>query len=454
MAAIDSTVVYLAIPAMERYFGSGIAYLSLVIVAYLIASTAMMIPVGSIATRFGRRKIYLLGFLIYTVASGLIAASPSIILVVILRAAQGTGAGIMGTQGIPILLSAFPPNERGRAVGINSTSWAIGTLVGPILGGLLVIFDWRYVFLINIPIGVVALVLGFFRVPKDEGLPTAKVSYSNVLGFILFLVPLTAGISFYSLPLIFAGVALIPLFLALERRNNLVPHELLKNSRYYPILGASTLQALAFFGLIYALSLYLQYDLGFSPVSAALVLVAYPLTSIVSTPLGGYLLDRTHRGGLLMATGLALQGVSTLFLSTQLGTPSGFVTSLLLAISGVGGSIYWATSTTLAVDSAGSAFRSIASSALFTIRNMMLIIGIASFPLFVAGTSSGTVSSILFLPNTSLDILHATVYYVTMIGTLSLAAIPFIVLYIFRRRGDERNVRDESNMGSNGSGLL
>jgi MFS family permease len=434
MAAVDSTVVYLAIPAMERFFEAGISYLSLVVVAYLIASTAMMIPIGGVATKYGRRRVYLLGFLLYTLSSLLIALSPSIIVVIVLRAVQGVGAGIIGTQGIPILLSAFPPEERGKAVGINSTSWAVGTLVGPVLGGVLVAYDWRYVFLINVPIGSFAMILGLSRIPKDSGKRDASVGYLNVAGFIAFLIPLVAGISFYNLPLILTGLAIFPIFILLEKKSNLVPHNLLRNNRFYPIMVASTLQALAFFGLLYALSLYLQYDLGFSPVDAALILIAYPLASIVSTPFGGYLLDRTGRGGTIMLLGLALQGISILLISMLLQEPTAVLTSLLLSVAGVGGSIYWASSTTLAVDSAGPAFRSMASSALFTVRNIMLIVGIAAFPVFVASTNAGSPDSILLLANTNLNILRATSYYLFMVASLSLLAIPFVVLYIVRGR--------------------
>src|SRR5579875_3232645 len=111
---------------------------------------------------------------------------------VIFRAVEGIGGGIMGTEGIPILLSAFPASEHGKAIGINSIAWSIGALVGPVLGGLLVTFDWRYIFLINIPIGLIAIILGLSNIPADSGDTLAKINLSNVIGFLLFIVPLTA----------------------------------------------------------------------------------------------------------------------------------------------------------------------------------------------------------------------------------------------------------------------
>ncbi|MDG7043754.1 MAG: MFS transporter, partial [Nitrososphaerota archaeon] len=156
MAAIDSTIIFLAIPEIGQYFGIGISYLSLIIIIYLVAATAMMIPSISLAARFGKKTLYMTGFALFTVSSLLIVFSPNVLIVVILRAIEGAAAGIMGSLGIPILMDSFESGERGRAVGINAISWSIGTLVGPILGGFLVVIDWRLIFLINVPIGVFA----------------------------------------------------------------------------------------------------------------------------------------------------------------------------------------------------------------------------------------------------------------------------------------------------------
>ncbi|MDG6928744.1 MAG: MFS transporter [Nitrososphaerota archaeon] len=422
MAAIDSTVVFLAIPAMGRFFGAGVSFLSLVVVAYLVTSTSTMIPGGNLATKYGKKSFYMLGFALFTLSSALIAASPDILFVIAFRALEGVGAGLLSTSTIPILLDVFPPGERGRAVGINSVSWAVGALAGPVLGGLLVSFDWRYIFLINVPIGLFALAAGYSRIPRDEGKPGVDVDLYSMAGLLIFLVPLIMGISFLYLPWLFFALAALPVFLVVEHRRPLIPRALIRNARYDYIMCASTLQAMAFFGTTYSLSVYLQDDLGVKPLLAGLLLASYPVASLLANPLGGYLLDRTRRGAAIMAGGLLLQGGSLAALAFQL-TRFDYMSALLF-LAGFGGSLYWASSSTLAIDASGGEHRSLASGALFTVRNIALIISISAFPVFMAATSPG-----VLLLHANIHIQDAVMYYLLTAGTLSCLSAAFMLPY-------------------------
>lgn len=427
MAAIDSTIVFLALPDLGAYFHVGIEYLSLVIVMYLIATTALMIPSVGLANRFGKKRVYLLGFGLFTVSSFLIVVSPDILAVVALRAVEGAGAGIMASLGIPILMDAFGSGERGKAVGINSISWAIGTLVGPVLGGILVTLDWRYIFLINVPIGMAAMALGLERLPASEGNREQRVATANLAGFLLIIVPLVVGISFLSPYWLLGAAALAPVFLFTQRRQPIIPRELLRNRRYMLILGSTSFQALAFFGVLYALSIYFQNDLGMAPLVAGVALSSYPVASIVANPLGGYLLDKSGRGSLIMGAGVVLQGVSMMLVAFLLNDIPGV--SLMLLLAGFGGSLYWAASTTLGIDIGAPRLRPAASGTLFTFRNIALVVGLALLPLFIAATSPSAARSGLLILDQNIDIARAVGTYVFFTGVLSMVAAALIIPY-------------------------
>jgi MFS family permease len=429
MTSLDSTIVYLAVPAMASYFHTGLGYLTLVIVAYLIATTSTMVPSGGLATRFGKKRLYLIGFATFTLSSLIIAFSPNVLTAVIFRAVEGIGGGIMGTVGIPILLSAFPNSEHGKAIGINSIAWSVGALVGPVLGGLLVTFDWRYIFLINIPIGLFAIIMGLRNIPADSGDTLAKINLSNVIGFLVFIVPLTAGISFLNYYWLAAAFLLSPIFALTQKRAPLVPSSLLKNRSYSLLLAATSLQALSFFAVSYAMSVYLQTDVKLSPFTAGLVLAANPIASLVTSPLGGYIFDRTQKGVALMLIGLLTQGSCVFALSYAIVNPSVFLIFSILFLSGVGGTLFWTASTVIAVNEGGERSRSLASGTLFMLRNMALVIGLSSFPLFAAGSAGGV--SILFKLQGSLNLLHPVRNYLLTIALLSYTSTAMVMLYRF-----------------------
>lgn len=436
MAAIDSTIVFLALPVLGESFRVGIEYLSLVIVMYLVATTATMIPSVSLANRFGQKRVYLLGFLLFTVSSLLIVVSPNVLSIVVLRAVEGSGAGIMGSLGIPILMDAFPSGERGRAVGVNSVSWAIGTLVGPVVGGFLVTFDWRYIFLINVPIGIAAMALGQERLPGSRGDREEKVVASNLVGFLLFLVPLVIGVSFLNPYWLLSAVLLLPVFLGTQARKPIIPRALLHNRSYVLILCSTSIQALAFFGVLYSLSIYFQNDLGMTPLVAGIALASYPIASVIANPLGGYLLDKSGRGSLIMGSGVVLQGVSIILASFLLHDL--LYVSAMLFLAGFGGSLYWAASTTLGIDVGQPDLRSAASGAMFTLRNVALIIGLALLPLFIAAASPALTQSGLLVLKKNIDLAGAVSDYVLFAGLLSVLSGALIVPYSLSLKSPRR----------------
>lgn len=423
MAAIDATIVFLAVPAMGRYFHTNASYMTMFVVAYIISTTALLLPSGAIGQRFGRKRPFLIGFLVFAFSSLAIVFAPNIIWAIVLRASEGVGAALMLTLAIPLLLNSFPPEERGKAVGISSTSWSIGALAGPLLGGYLVSFAWQYIFLINVPIGIVGFLLGLERIPTEKSNLFARIKKSNVVGFLIFLVPLVIGISFLNIYWIIASIILLPVFLFTQRGHPLIPVELLTNRKYYPVVMSAALQGISFMGVLYVLSVFFQTDLGMSSLAAGLAVAPFPAASIIGTPIGGQLLDRTGKGGTLLVFSLLLQGLAVLSMAFLLQNTVLLIIPLIIA--GFGGSIFWSVSTTLGVDVAGDRFRNMASGTLFTVRNGALIIGIALLPLFISFFSGSSTGSLLIFGRgiNLIDPVHA---YMILLGALPLASSALI----------------------------
>lgn len=439
MAAIDATIVFLAVPSMGSYFHTDVSYMTLVVVSYIIASTAMLLPTGNIGQKYGRRKPFLLGFLIFSVSSLSIALSPNIIWAIVFRAIEGFGAALMLALAIPILLSAFPPDQRGKAVGISSTSWSIGALLGPLLGGVLVAFSWKYIFLINVPIGIAGIILGIKRIPKDKGHTDVDIRPSNVLGLLVFLVPVVVGISFLNTYWLAFSAVMFPLFLLSQRKHALVPTKLLKNRSYYPIVIAASLQGIGFLGTLYVLSVFFQSDLGFSSMAAGLAVAPFPAASILGTPIGGYLLDRGNSGGKLMVLGLLGQGFSILTLPMLLNNV--YIMTIPLIVAGFSGSVFWSVSTTLSVDVSGDKFRNQASGTLFTVRSASLIIGISLLATFI-GLFSPSSSTIFISLGQSSNLLKPVDMYLLFLAMLSFASS--IIIHTVRKRWNYENKKDET----------
>src|SRR5690348_11992764 len=167
MSALDASVVNTMLPIISRSMGASVSAIEWVVTAYLLVVSALLLGVGRAGDLYGHRNIYLTGFGIFVVSSALCAASPSAGALVAFRVVQGLGAAMLFASGPAILTASFPSTERGRALGLQAMMTYIGLTVGPALGGWLTgQFGWRSIFLINIPIGSIAVALGSRVIPR------------------------------------------------------------------------------------------------------------------------------------------------------------------------------------------------------------------------------------------------------------------------------------------------
>jgi len=167
MSAIDSSISNTVLPVIARDFHASIGVIEWVLMAYLVAMTSLLLTAGRIGDLVGYRQVFLTGFGVFVVASAICGAAPNELVLIVFRAIQGSAAAMLSASGIVLVTQAFPPAERGRGIGLNVATVYFGLTIGPAVGGLLAgALGWRAVFYVNVPVGIIGIVLGLRILPR------------------------------------------------------------------------------------------------------------------------------------------------------------------------------------------------------------------------------------------------------------------------------------------------
>lgn len=387
LAPFMGSAVNIALPAIGRRFGADPVLLAWVATAYLLAAAVFLVPFGRLADIHGRKKIFIIGISLYTVSSLLTALAPSILALIGFRVLQGFGAALIFGTAIAILTSVFPPGQRGKALGINTAAVYLGLSLGPVLGGWLTQqFGWRSVFLVNIPLGLIIIVLVVWKL-RDEWAESGGESF-DLSGSVLYglaLVGIMLGFSrlphLLGVGLLLGGLALVCGFVGWE---NKAPSPVLNLGlfRMNRIFAFSNLAALinysATFAVGFFLSLYLQYLKGMTPQSAGLILIAQPVVMTIFSPLAGRASDKIEPRT-VASIGMALSSAGLLLLALlRAGTSLGFVVASL-AVLGFGFALFSSPNTNAVMSSVEKKHYGVASATLGTMRlvGQMLSMGMA-----------------------------------------------------------------------------
>ena len=398
MAAIDSTIVILGLPSMMSELHAGLIEMVWVIIGYLLVSTVFLLTFGRIADMLGRVRLYNLGFVVFTFGSLLCGLSHTAVQLILFRLVQGAGAAMMMVNSMAILTEVFPPNERGRALGINGITWAAGGIIGPVLGGLILsVASWRWIFFINVPIGIIGALWGYIALRekserrRDERFDASGSAIFSV-GLLALLLALTSGIQyrFTSPPILglFAVFALATVaFIARERRARFptLDLSLFRNRVYNYSVMAATMQSLALFSVNFMIVFYLQGVRGYDPLKAALLLIPMPLLSSVIGPFSGVVADRI--GARVPATlGLLIQAAALIWFMQLTPTTTYLQLAFGLALMGLGGGMFFPPNTSAAMSAAPRECLGVASATLGTMRQTGMVISFA-LSLAVAASS-------------------------------------------------------------------
>jgi EmrB/QacA subfamily drug resistance transporter len=383
IAAVDTTIVILALPVMRVDLHVGFASVVWVVLAYLLTVTLLATQVGRLGDMFGRVRMYETGFLVFVVGSALCALAWNQVAIVGFRVVQGVGGALISANSGAIIADLFPPERRGRAYGFTSVGWNIGAVLGILVGGLLVTFvSWRWIFWINVPIGVGALVVARRALPRDHGVRHRQLDVGGMLllGAALFSL-LWAMIQLTTAPFdatiagwFAAGVALLVAFGVLERRltDPMVSLALFRVPTLLPSFLASFFQGLANFAVLFLLTMYLQGVRGLTPLDGALLLVPGYLVGGVVAPFVGRLADRI--GPVVPATvGLFVQ-VLAMLLYAQLGvTTPLWAVSAVSVVNGVGSGGFFPANNAAVMKAAPRPVFGVASGLLRTFANVGMI---------------------------------------------------------------------------------
>lgn len=392
MLMIDTFVVNVALPAIGRDLGAGLGAAEWTISGYVLAVGVLPVAMGRIGDLFGRRRVYLIGLVTFITASALCGLAASIEQLIAFRVLQGMGAAVMMPGTLSIITQAFPPAQRGLAIGIWGGVSGLGLIAGPILGGLLVRGDsWRWVFLVNLPVGLVALFMALREVPesRDEHAPRSVdwpglTALSGALVLVMLAVT-QANEAGWTSPLVLGGLIggllLLPVFVAVERRSRapLVDLTLFRNVTFVCACLSAALFSAAVFGSQPYVSLLMQNTWGFSPLKGGLAFL--PATVLVAAlmPLSGIMGQRL---GMRMRY-LVLSGAVCVLLSSvlllRLDAGSGYVDGLLLPfiIRGVGIGLFMSASSFAVMSSAPLAKSGLASGTLTMSRQIGTALGVA-----------------------------------------------------------------------------
>jgi EmrB/QacA subfamily drug resistance transporter len=411
MLLLDITIVNVALPYIQQAFHATLADLQWVIDAYALTLAAFLLTAGSVGDLVGRRLVFAVGIVVFTVGSALCGVAPDATFLALARAFQGVGGAIMFATSLALLADAFAPQERGVAFGVFGAVTGVAVAIGPVLGGALTSgLSWRWIFFVNLPIGVIALAVTLREVRESKA-PVA--SRPDWLGFVTFTLGLTALV--YGLirshpdgwgsttvaGSLTAAVVLIGLFLVVEVRSRapMLDLHLLRVPTFNGGLIAAWSISASLFSLLTYLVLYLQNVLGSSAIDTGLRLLPMTggifLTAGLAGRLTGHVATR-----LLIAPGFALIGAGLLLMHGI--TPSDNWTHLLpgMIVGGIGAGLVNVPLASTAVGVVEPARAGMASGINSTFRQVGIATGVAALGSILASQADSTVVS--HLANTPL----------------------------------------------------
>jgi EmrB/QacA subfamily drug resistance transporter len=391
----DGSAVNIALPVMGAEFHMDAISLSWIATAYLLAAALFLVPFGKIADIHGRKRIFLFGIAIFTLASLVMTMVPSTGLLIAVRVIQGLGGAMIYGTGVAILSSVFPPGERGKALGIYIMSVYFGLTMGPFLGGVLTqYFGWRSIFFVNVPLGIIACLLVLWKL-DGEWADCAGERF-DLVGSIIYACSLVAVMYGFSVVPDPVGIALITggcllgVVFALYELRVPVPvldMHLLLNNRVFAFSNlAALINYSATFAVTFLLSLDLQYTKGYSPEQAGLLLIIQPAIMAVLSPVAGRLSDRIEPQ-IVASVGMGLTALGLFLLVFVVeSTPLSYII-LCLIVLGLGFGFFSSPNTNAIMSSVEKRYYGVASGMNGTMRlvGQMFSMGIAMmlFAIFI-----------------------------------------------------------------------
>ncbi|NFL12062.1 MFS transporter [Clostridium botulinum] len=388
MACLDSSIINVALPVMAKELYTSMAGIQQVVTSYLIVISAAILIFGRLGDIKGKTSVFKYGFIIFVLGSFLCGISTTLNFLIFSRIVQAIGAAMTMSTSQGIITHTFPPNERGRALGISGTSVALGTLLGPPLGGLIIsVVSWEYIFLINVPIGLVAFIAAMKYLPKDKVKSDQSLDIKGAILFIICIVTLFWAMlkgqqtGYNHINIIISFIIslicfIVLIILELKIENPMLDLSIFKNrvfsvnifSAFVMFIGISCINIIQPF--------YLQDVLKLSPAKTGLIMMAYPIVLSIVAPISGYLSDKMGSKKLTLA-GIVVASIG-LFCMAFLNEQSTFLMiTLLLSVVALGNGLFQSPNNSLVMSSVEKTKLGIAGGVNALIRNLGFIFGVS-----------------------------------------------------------------------------
>jgi EmrB/QacA subfamily drug resistance transporter len=397
MAALNSASLIIILPTLQQDLHTQLINIFWVLLAYTLASAVLLLVVGRLADLIGNKRIYLVGYAVFAIGSALSALAPDVNVLIGARFAQGVGGAMLTANASAIITHTFPKRQLGQALGVTGMVYAVGTTLGPIVGGLLTeAFTWRAAFWVNLPIAVAGFVLAGIYLYNEVGTRRAAPGETaprrerfDFLGAVLLAISFSTLLYFVSLGpmygwgsqqmLIVLNVAtaasLLFIIWQLVARSPLLDLRLFGSRLFAMANFSAALGSMGMIAVLFLLPFYLEDVLHKTLFDSAVLLTPFPVTMLVVAPISGFLSDRFGSRllatvGLLIAAG-SLASLSTLDLNSTYGP-----IALRLVVLGLGMGLFNSPNNSAVMSSAPGARRGVASAVLGTMRNLGQMLGI------------------------------------------------------------------------------
>jgi EmrB/QacA subfamily drug resistance transporter len=396
MILLDTTIVNIAIPQMSEHLDASLSEVLWVINAYILTYAVLLITAGRLGDLYGPKQLFLVGLVIFTVASAACGFAQSPTQLIIFRVIQGVGGALLTPQTLSVLTTIFPPDKRGAAFGIWGAVAGVATLAGPVLGGWLVTdFGWRWIFFVNVPVGVLTMALAAIVMPNLRPQRRHRLDWTGTglvsVGLFLVTFGLIEGQShdwgevwgpITIVEIIAAGVVVLALFAVHQWRHQdgepLVPFQIFRDRNFSVMNFVAASIAFGMLGLFLPLTIYLQSVLGLSALQAGLTTAPMSLISMFIAPVAGRTADR-FGGKWILFAGLSLfsTGMGILIASSHVGSSRLHLLPGLI-VAGVGLGLTFAPLQTIAMRNVEPQMAGAASGMINTTRQLGGVIGAAA----------------------------------------------------------------------------
>jgi EmrB/QacA subfamily drug resistance transporter len=387
MGPFDGSVVNIALPRLTEYFQVPVTTVEWVVVAYLLTISTFLFTFGRLGDMLGLKRVYLAGFFVFVGGSLACSLAPNVWVLVWARVAQAVGAGMLFAMGPAIVTKNVPPQQRGQALGYVGISVAAGLAVGPTLGGLIIgALDWRWIFLVNLPVGLVAGLLAYRVLPPDtrtkQRFDPAGAAFSFLTLFPLLLAlskgetwgwgtPLVIGLVVTSL---LGGAAFI--YTETHVAQPLLDLDLFRNRLFSAATASAAASYMVIATVVFIMPFYLIQVRGFPVEKAGLLLTPLPLMTALVGPFAGGLSDRIG-SRVLSTTGMLVSLIGVLLLTTLSQTTPMWGVALRVGILGLGMGLFSSPNTSAIMGSVSRARIGIASGTVATARNVGQVMGVS-----------------------------------------------------------------------------